>query len=306
MPGNLIVGVRMGGAALRHAEAIVARLRNTTPTTLLLIPIGLSDSDFFHRPRTTAPLVDALLARRIDVAVIPVPELAATLPAEVTIAAYPPGRERREAVVYRADLAVKHLQPQMTIATPSALTQAQLAERTPHLRFAPLSEPAGRLRALDDGRADAAVLPLDELTFLEGLDRAHEAASIEKLVPAIGQGLLALLCRANDHETLALLRPLRDAATALLAGAERTVLRELESERSLPLGVLARIEGDELVLLGALASLDGLRVFRGEARGRPDEPEAVGLRLADEFVRRGARVLLGEVLEETRLGPFKK
>ena len=110
---------------------------------------------------------------------------------------------------------------------------------------------------------------------------------------AVGQGALGIECRLGDQAVLEQIKVLEHQPTARRCLAERAFLRQLEGGCQVPIGVNTAFEGDELVLTGMVASLDGLRLIRDQSRGPQDDPEAIGLALAHALRAQGA----GEILE---------
>jgi hydroxymethylbilane synthase len=110
----------------------------------------------------------------------------------------------------------------------------------------------------------------------------------------VGQGALGIECREGDEEVLAQIKVLEHVPTTRRCLAERAFLRKLEGGCQVPIGVNSHFEGDQLVLTGMVASLDGLRLIRDEARGDQTDPEAIGIALAEALRAQGA----GEILEE--------
>ncbi len=118
-----------------------------------------------------------------------------------------------------------------------------------------------------------------------------EALDPRTFVPAPGQGAIALECRHDDEAVRAAVAPLDHPATARAVGAERAFLEALGGGCNVPLGAHAFTSGDEIELVAFVASADGSRVLRGEARGVA--PRAVGQALAATLLARGAAPLLG-------------
>jgi hydroxymethylbilane synthase len=115
-------------------------------------------------------------------------------------------------------------------------------------------------------------------------------------LPAAGQGAVAVTCRADDTNALALVGVLDHPATRSAVLAERAFLRSLEGGCQIPLGALARISGDTLALSGFVAGMRSGTLLRGEREGPAGDPAAIGAALADELRARGA----GRLLEEAR------
>lgn len=167
-----------------------------------------------------------------------------------------------------------------------------------------------RLRKLAEGQYDALVLAaagLDRLGLLEADGRllSDGAAFVglrlptELMLPAVAQGTLAIECRADDAETLALLAPLDHAETRAAAIAERAFLRRLEGGCQVPIAAFGEVTSDAsppdrstLTLRGLVGSLDGATIVRGELRGLAADAESIGVALAEELLARGAGAIL--------------
>jgi len=118
----------------------------------------------------------------------------------------------------------------------------------------------------------------------------------EIMLPAVGQGAVAVEIRSHDEQTARVVERLDDKATRLSITAERSLLRRLEGGCQVPIGALATLKGDVLTLEGMVGSLDGRIVYRKAIDGPSGEAEALGNRLADSLIEMGAR----ELLEATR------
>jgi hydroxymethylbilane synthase len=179
------------------------------------------------------------------------------------------------------------------VGTSSLRRQALLRAERPDLRLLPLRGNVDtRLRKLEEGVCDGLVMARAGLNRL-GLSPANaEALAPASFVPAVGQGIIGLEARAEDAELLELLRRVDHTETHMQARAERAFLLALGADCHTPVAGWARTERDSLVLTGLVASIDGARVLRGVGRGPVTEAEAVGRRLGEELLARGADDLL--------------
>ena len=138
---------------------------------------------------------------------------------------------------------------------------------------------------------DGVVLAMAGLVRLGRRDEATQPFDIHVMVPAPGQGALALQCREEDHELTTLLSSLDHAATAAAVRAERSVLSLLGGGCQLALGAYASVEEDTLTLTGLLVEEAGTQVFKATSTGRVDDPEGVAAEVYRQLVRQGATVL---------------
>jgi hydroxymethylbilane synthase len=148
-----------------------------------------------------------------------------------------------------------------------------------------------RLRKLDEGRYDAIILAAAGLKRLGFAARIASLLDPEESLPAVGQGALALECRADRPDVVAALAPFADRDTTLATTAERAFSRALSGSCHTPLAAYALFMHGELWLRGLLASRDGAEVMRGESRAAVVDvagADALGLALAQDFLARGA------------------
>jgi len=229
----------------------------------------------------------ALLDGRADVAVHSAKDLPSQPPPDgILLAAFPERADVRDALV-GSSLAA--LAPGATVATGSVRRRAQLAAVHPALEFAELrGSIATRLEKAS--AFDAIVVAAAALERLGLLDRADELLPTSVMVPQVGQGALAVECRADDDTTLELVSAINDPAVARAVSAERAFLAGLAGGCDLPCGALAVHDGDDLVLQGVIASLDGRTVLRGNERG--DDPEHLGRLLVRELLDHGGQDLI--------------
>jgi hydroxymethylbilane synthase len=243
-------------------------------------------------------LEEALLEHRADLAVHSAKDLPARLPAGLVLAAFPERADPRDALVAGGRVGgVGALARGARVGTGSARRAAQLRALRPDLEIGPLrGNVTTRLERLDAGRFDALVLAC------AGLDRLGLGARIDEridpvlLLPAIGQGVLALEVRAG--EALAgELAALTHADTARAIAAERALLAAVQGDCNVPLAAFAEGLGPARLRLRALvASPDGHRIVRGEAEGV--DPEALGAEVAEKLLAQGAREILAALRAE--------
>ena len=149
-----------------------------------------------------------------------------------------------------------------------------------------------RLRKLDDGEYDAIILAAAGLKRLGFEQRIRSTLPAEVSLPAIGQGAIGIETRSDDEAVKALLAPLADEDTTRRVLAERAMNETLQGGCQVPIAGYALIEGDELYLRGLVGEPDGSRVLRAEMRGPVSDPEALGVKLAEDLLSQGA----GEIL----------
>lgn len=241
----------------------------------------------------TKELDEALLAGRIDLAVHSLKDVPSAIPAGLTLAAVPEREDPSDALIAGPGQRFALLPAGARIGTASPRRRAQLLAARPDLE---VSEARGnidtRIRRLEEGRWDALVLARAGLARLERLDRISEIFEESVLLPAPGQGALAILARASDARTLALLAGLNHAPSRAEVEAERSFLAGLEAGCRAPVAARARAEEGSLRLVGAVFSPDGSRVLRDTAGGRARDAESLGRALAERLLAAGAADLI--------------
>jgi hydroxymethylbilane synthase len=184
------------------------------------------------------------------------------------------------------------------VGTSSLRREAQLRERYPELDVKPLRGNVDtRLKKLDDGQYAAIILAAAGLKRLGYANRIAALLDPDDSLPAVGQGALALECRADRADIIAALALLADTETTLATAAERAFGQRLEGSCHTPLAAHGVWQDDQLRLRGLIASRDGKRVLRGERTGAAPNvkaAEAIGDALGVEFLKRGAAEILAD------------
>jgi hydroxymethylbilane synthase len=230
---------------------------------------------------------EAVLDGRADVAVHSAKDLPASTPEGLVLASVPERADARDALVGSTFDA---LPDGAEVATGSVRRRAQLAAARPDLVFAELRGNVDT-RLEKASRHDAIVLAAAGLDRLGRSDRIAERLDPSLVLPMVGQGALAVECRADDEATHARLRAIDDGDAHAAVRAERAFLAELGGGCSLPCAAYATVQGWEVTIDGLLASPDGRVVIRAQAAS--EAPEAAGVRVAREVLDRGGRELIG-------------
>ena len=250
-------------------------------------------ADFGGKALFVREIEEALLDGRVDAGVHSLKDMPAVLPAGLWLPAYPPREDPRDVLLTRSGGGLDDLPQCARVATSSLRRRALLLARRPDLSIEPIRGNVDtRLRKLDEGFCDGLVMARAGLERL-GLkpDHAH-ALPVEEFLPAVGQGILGLEARTADTEVFEALRGVDHAGTRMQALAERAFLRRLGAGCHTPVAGHARLDGNLISIAGFVASADGVTVLAGEASGPCSQAEALGGRLADDLLARGARALL--------------
>jgi hydroxymethylbilane synthase len=254
----------------------------------------------------TKELEAQMLVNRADIAVHSLKDLPTHLPEGLTLGCITEREDPSDALVVHArhrQLSLTTLPEGSVVGTSSLRRLAQLRHHFPHLVFRDVrGNVITRLEKLDAGEFDCLILAAAGLERLGLADRIHERIDPAISLHAVGQGALGIECRLGDAPILERIQVLEHTPTARRCLAERAFLRDLEGGCQVPIGVNTRFEGDQLVLTGMVASLDGRRLIRDEARGTQEDPEAIGITLATTLRQQGAGEILEEIVATARSG----
>lgn len=237
----------------------------------------------------------------VDVAVHSLKDLPTEPAPGLVIAAIPRREDPRDVAIARDGLTLSQLPPGSRVGTGSLRRAAQLRAGWSELDVVSLRGNVDtRIGKVTSGELDAVVLARAGLARLDRLGGVTETVSVAEMVPAAGQGALAVECRKDDGHTRALLARLDDPAARAAVTAERAVLAKLEAGCSAPVGAYAECVDDSSAPPGHLrvraivTSVDGSEVLSSAGDGPADQADSIGRGLATDMLGRGAATLLGE------------
>ncbi len=346
---TLVIGTRGSALALWQAEHVADRLSGTWPgLEVRLERIRTTGDKILDVPLAAVggkalfvkEIEEALLDGRVDLAVHSLKDVPAELPAGLTIAATPEREDPSDVLICRTAARFAHLPRGARVGTSSLRRQAQLLHLRPDLEVIGLRGNLDtRVRKLDSEGLDAIVLAHAGVKRL-GLERVvTEVFGPDMMLPAVGQGVLAIESREpsrapradsregrgdqgemaaghaggghdhdHDHAWLSdvavtdIVAVLDHRETGIAMRAERAFLRRLGGGCQVPIAALARIEGDSVRVSGLVATVDGRTVIRGESHARCDTAEAAGAALADDLLGRGGAAILARIVGKGRDG----
>jgi hydroxymethylbilane synthase len=305
MTRALVLGTRGSKLAMTQSATVAAALEAVAPVTVSLLEISTEGDRSQAAVETfggtgvfVTALRDRLLAGDIDLAVHSLKDLPTEPAPGLVIAAIPVREDPRDALVARDGLTLNELPAGSRIGTGSPRRTAQLRALGLGFEVVPIRGNVDtRLGKVSSGELDAVVLARAGLARLGRLEDITEVLDPLTMLPAPGQGALAVECRSDDPVLATMLSQLDDAGTRAAVLAERTLLAELQAGCTAPVGAYAEVaEGDhglEIYLRGVVVSLDGSTDLRLSATGPFDDAEAVGRRLAADLLDAGAADLMG-------------
>jgi hydroxymethylbilane synthase len=298
----LVVGTRGSALALTQTTAVCTAVRGLRPGTRVRLERITTKGDVL----TDVPLSvlggrgvfvdaieEALREDRIDFAVHSAKDLPSTIAPDLAIAAFLERADPRDVLISRAGT-LYELPRGARVGTSSQRRACQLRAARPDLETVELRGNVDtRLRKLDAGDYDAIVLAAAGLQRLGLTDRVTEWLPLDVMLPAPGQGALAIEIRASDAALRALLEPLMHAPTEAALIAERAFLARLGAGCAAAVGAYAALtESDTLRLTAMIGAPDGHAIVRGEQHAAPDAASALGASLADCLLADGGRTLL--------------
>jgi hydroxymethylbilane synthase len=292
------IGARGSPLSLAQTELVAAALRRDAEVEI--VPIRTTgdqsstlQSDMTGKDLFTREIDEALLAGRIDVGVHSLKDLPSRLPDGLVLAAVPPREDPRDVLVSRHRRSLESLPRGARVGTSSARRRAQILSSRPD---ATVLDARGnvdtRIRRLNEGRWDAIVLARAGLARLGRLHDATQVLPVSVMLPAPGQGALAIVAREDDGQVRERIAHLDHPASHREALAERALLELLEAGCRAPVAGLARAGDGVLSLDGAVFSPDGSQTLRAEASGPEGDPAALGREVANRLLERGAAELI--------------
>ena len=295
---TLRLGARGSALSLSQAGLIRGALAGTADVEIVTIRttgdrLSAAGSPIEWKGDFTRELDEALLSSRIDLAVHSLKDVPSDLPEGLILAAVPQREDPRDVLVSEPRRTFVELPAAARVGTSSPRRRAQLLAARPDLD---VCEARGnvdtRIRRLREGKWDALVLARAGLARLGRLSEVCDVFPESAMLPAVGQGALAVVARREDRRVGDLLRDLDDRASHAEVLAERAFLSALQAGCRAPVAALARCSGGRLRLTGAAFSGDGGEGFREEREGSPERAEAIGRELGEALLARGAAAWL--------------
>ena len=304
-PRPLVIGSRGSRLALWQAGWVKDRLEERGQAAR--IEEIRTSGDRFHDRSLAAiggeglfvkEIEEAILAGEVDLAVHSLKDLPTRQPEGLLLACVPAREDPRDLLVARSARSIKDLQPGSVVGTGSPRRACQIRNLRPDLTILDLRGNVDtRVAKWEKGDYDAIILASAGVRRL-GLVLSASPIPFSEMLPAVGQGALAIETRADDALARSAVAPLHHPPTAAAVASERAFLRGLGGGCRAPIAATAEVRGDRLVLLGLAADPEGRRVLRDRSEGAASEAEALGLGLAAILLERGAGELLASRVPE--------
>lgn len=298
----MVLGTRASKLAVRQSEWVQGQLQALHPhITVTLKKIQTSGDKILDVPLAkiggkglfVKEIEDALLSGEIDFAVHSIKDVPTELPKGLAILCVPAREDPRDALISRTGCLFKDLPLGARVGTSSLRRQSQLLHQRPDLCIEMLRGNLDtRLRKLREGQYDAIILAAAGLRRLAWSHEITECLTPDITLPAIGQGALGIEGRADDTFVRHILSKLDHAPTHVTVRAERALLHRLQGGCQVPIAAHAVLANQRLMLEGLVASVDGKDVIRDRVEGTAEDPEAVGVQLAEQLLARGGEKIL--------------
>jgi hydroxymethylbilane synthase len=277
----LRIGTRKSPLALAQTELVRAQLGACD-----VVPFSTRGDEWLATPLTelggkglfTKELDDAILRGEIDIAVHSMKDMPTVLPDGLTIGAVMKREDVRDVWV---GTPLAELPAGAKVGTSSMRRSVQVMAMRPDVEIAPIRGNVGtRISKVESGEFAATVLALAGLKRLGLPVDKYRIIEIDEMLPAVGQGAIAIICRAQDESTKQLLKKIHCEKTAFETRAERAMLKALDGSCRTPIAGYATLHGDEITLRGLVADMDGKNMRKQVLNGSKTAPEALGETLA--------------------------
>jgi hydroxymethylbilane synthase len=299
---TVLIGTRGSKLALAQAHYVAERLKCEFPSVDFKLHKVTTTGDRVQKVSLSAiggkglftkEIEESLIKGEVDLAVHSLKDVPSEVPPGLALSAFTNRLDPHDALISRENLAFLALPPGAVVGTSSLRRKAQILAFRPDLEIVPLrGNVETRLRKLKEQNLDAIVVALAGLVRLGLEDRVSEIIDYKIILPAVGQGALAIETRKGDSETSQLARSLDDPATRTEVCAERELMRLLDCSCRTPFSALARVSDSEIILDAAVLSPDGKECVRECERGMKERWQEIVRRLYDKLVRSGAEKIL--------------
>lgn len=297
---RIIIGARASPLSVAQAESVIKVLRSKFPAySFCLKKITTFADKQKNRRRSDVgifvkELEEALLHKKIDLAVHSLKDLPSDLPRDLTLAAVTKRRDHRDCLIFKEKTSLDKLKKGTCLGTSSLRRQAQALRIRPDLQIKDLRGNLDtRIKKLMAGEYDAIIAALAGVKRLGYAKNLFlEALPVSIFLPAPGQGALGIEARTNDKTIKTLAEKINHRKSFFCAVCERAFLREFGAGCRLPLGALAEIKDRQIHLQAVVLSSNGRRIIRLSRKGALKQAESLGRLLAKKVLEKGGRDIL--------------
>jgi len=299
---NFKIGTRGSKLALTQTNYVADKLRRIMPETNIEICVIKTSGDIMQDVSLLTiggqgvfvkELEDALLSKKIDLAVHSMKDVPGETLDELMFAAILPREDMRDVLVSRDNIKMESMPKGAKIGTGSQRRGAQIKAILPDVNIVPLrGNIETRLKKIETENLTGVILAAAGMKRMGLAEKITQFLPVEMMLPAVGQGALGLQIRKTDVELAKACAALNDVTTAAEVTVERSFLRALGGGCRLPIAALGKLEGQRLSLEGMIAAPDGSTMIREKISGSREDAEELGEKLANIIMEKGGKKLL--------------
>jgi len=289
-------GSKLSLAYSSHVKNLLIKSNTQFNDDSIEIKIIKTSGDIFHNKKISdiggkgvfsKQIEDELLESKIDLAVHSLKDLPSKMTNGLCVNAVVKRNDPRDAFLSYSSKSFKKLKPQSKIGTSSFRRHAQLNLLRNDLKIVTMRGNIDtRITKLKNKEYDAIVLSLAGIQMLNLINQVKEVFTIEQMLPAIGQGAIALQCKKDDQKTLNILKVINDKETYYCIQAERALLEAIGGDCDTAIGGLAKLSNDKISLKSELFSNDGKKKFEFQSSGHFRESKEIGYKVGKELLKK--------------------
>ena len=289
-------GSKLSLAYSNHVKNLLIKSNSQFDDNSIEIKIIKTSGDIFHNKRISdiggkgvfcKQIEEELLESKIDLAVHSLKDLPTKMTDGLCVNAVVKRNDPRDAFLSYSSKSFKKLKPQSKIGTSSFRRHAQLNLLRNDLKIVTMRGNIDtRITKLKNKEYDAIVLSLAGIQMLNLINQVKEVFTIEQMLPAIGQGAIALQCKKDDQKTLNILKVINDKETYYCIQAERAILEAIGGDCDTAIGGLAKLSNDKISLKSELFSNDGKKKFEFQSSGHFKEAKEIGYKVGKELLKK--------------------
>lgn len=308
MKKSIKIGTRGSKLALWQANWVKSAITSINPSLSVdLIIIKTKGDKILDVPLAKVggkglfvkEIEEALLSRRIDIAVHSMKDMPAEIPDGLCIGAIPKRENPKDVLISNNGLLFSELKSGSRVGTSSLRRSAQLRHARPDLVILPLRGNLDtRLKKLETENMDAIILAAAGVKRLNFESRITEYFDENVMLPAVGQGALCIEIRENDTEIEPIVAALDHQKTRSAVMGERAFSNRLEGGCQVPIAALGKIEKNIFTMSGLVADIDGKILIKKTLSGPVEQSETIGVELADSLLSMGAKKILENIKAE--------
>jgi hydroxymethylbilane synthase len=305
---SIILGSRGSELALWQTNWVKSELQQNFPHLDIKVEIiktkgdnilDVSLSKIGDKGLFTKEIENALLEKKIDLAVHSLKDLPTTLPNGLQIGAVSERIDQRDVFISNKFSSLEELPGNASIATGSLRRKSQLLNFKPSLNIIDIrGNLQTRFKKFEENGYDGMILAYAGVKRLGMENKITQIIPVEIMLPAVSQGVMAVEVREGDEDIISLLNVINNKQSETETSAERSFLRALEGGCQVPIGVYSKIENNILKLEGMVASIDGRIMLRDKISGDINKSENLGTELAEKLKNQGAAKILNEIREQ--------